>query len=85
MKYKKIRWVIVGVYVFVICLFVSLGFILGMVYQQLLFTKEIGAVLSYTNIEVNFNATEFANELNKTFIPAWKEAFNKTIQGELLT
>jgi len=86
-KKKKINWVNVIVFLVIYMFFVALGFILGMIYQQVLFTQEIGRVLSYTDLEinVNFNATEFTEGLNKSFqefIPAWKEAFNKTVQEQ---
>lgn len=65
--------------------FVVGGFIFGMVYQQMLFTQELGKVLSYTDLQVNinFNATKFTEELNRTFIPAWKQAFNETLSSKI--
>ncbi len=83
---KKVNWVYGIKWVFIYLLFVLLGFILGMIYQQVLFIQEIGKLLSYTDLEINlnFNATKFAEELNRTFIPAWKEAFNQTVQEQII-
>jgi len=80
---KKINWYRVMGDVFICLLMVALGFILGMVYQQVLFSHELAYVLSYTDIEINFNGTKFAEELNNTFIPAWKQVFNETIHNQL--
>jgi len=75
--------ILFGVYVYI--MFVSIGFLLGMVYQQVLITQEVSKVLSYADIEINvdFNATKFSEELNRTFIPAWKQAFNETLNKEV--
>ena len=83
MMKKKIRWGEVAIWIIIYSLFVTMGFILGMVYQQLLFTQEIVKILSFLDLElnINLNATKFAEELNRTFIPAWKEAFNNTINN----
>lgn len=74
-----IGWLIICV------LYLLIGFIFGMAYQQVLITNEISSVLSYTDLEVNinFNATKFAQELNDTFIPSWRAAFNETLQKQL--
>jgi len=86
-KKRKLNWINLSLWMFVYMMFVFGGFILGMIYQQILFTQEIGKVLSYTNLQINidFNATKFTEELNNTFIPAWKQAFNETIQNQILT
>lgn len=63
----------------------GIAFATGMIYQQILIAELVGVSLAQTDLEVNinFNATEFANELNNTFIPAWKSAFNETIHNQL--
>jgi len=81
---RKISILNIMFYVFVYLCIAAFGFILGMVYQQLLFTLELERVFSMTNIQINFNATEFTNELNNTFIPAWKQAFNETLNNQLI-
>lgn len=79
-KNKKIKFiVIVCKWILLYSLFISFGFILGMIYQQVLFTQELAKVLSYTEINIDFNATKFSEELQNKFIPAFKEAFNQTI------
>jgi len=60
-------------------LFVSLGFILGMVYQQLLFTQEVAKIISYTDININFNETKFVNEFKDNFIPEFKAVVNESL------
>jgi ABC-type amino acid transport substrate-binding protein len=52
-----------------------------MIYQQQLIIQEISKALTYTNLEINinFNATEFSEEINKTFTPLWKDRFNQSI------
>jgi hypothetical protein len=70
-------------YLFFYSLFVLMGFITGMVYQQLLFTREISQVMSYTDISVSFNSTKFSEDLAEKFIPAWKAAFNETLHNQL--
>lgn len=83
---KKIKiLLLISKWMMIYGLFISLGFIIGMIYQQLLFANNLAMVLGYSDVEinVNLNATEFANELNNTFIPAWKYAFNETIHNQL--
>lgn len=82
---KKTNWVKVIIWTGVYLNLVFVAFIAGMIYQQVLFAEEINMFLSKTNIDidVNFNATEFTRELNRTFIPAWKEAFNETMHNQL--
>lgn len=66
-------------------------FILGMVFGMIIEQRIIGVVtadaLSLTDIQinVNINETKMAQELNQTFIPAWKQAFNETIQNDKQT
>jgi hypothetical protein len=81
----KIRWGSVIFFEIFNLLVLFLGFSLGLIYQQMLFTNEIIKVLSYSDVEVNvnFNATEFSEELNRTFIPTLQEALNQTIQEEI--
>ena len=84
---KKINLSRVLTWVVIYIALVALGFIFGMIYQQLLFSQEIGKILSYTDLQinVNMNATKFAEELNRTFIPAWKQAFNQTVVEKFAT
>ena len=61
------------------------GIVVGMMIQQAIFKQGIIDVLSYTDVEVNINMneTKLVQELNNTFIPAWKEAFNQTTYEQL--
>lgn len=61
------------------------GFCLGLIYEQILIVQQAAMVLNMmdTQININFNATEFTKELNNTFIPAWKYAFNETLHNQL--
>ena len=79
---KKNTLIQVVEFMIIYLLFISLGFVLGMVYQQKLTAIVIGDALSYTNIkvDVNFNETRLAQELQDKFIPAFKEALNQTIK-----
>lgn len=63
-----------------------MGFVSGMILQQAIIKQGIIDVLSYSDVEVNvnFNETKLVEELNNTFIPAWKQAFNKTIHEQLI-
>ena len=76
---KTIFWMIIYL------AFVLIGVIIGMLYQQLIFIKGATHILSYSDIEVNvnFNETKFLEELNNTFVPAWKEEFNQTFYSQL--
>lgn len=78
---KKMNWLWI---VFAIT-FVVMGFIMGMVWQQFAIVYQVAYILSFTNIDVdvNLNGTAFAEELNQTFIPAWKQAFNETMSKEI--
>lgn len=82
---KKIRWFRISLWTSVYLSLVFGGFILGMIYEQRLLFLAVGEALSYSDVEinVNLNATKFAEELNNTFIPAWKLAFNETLNNQL--
>lgn len=81
-KQKKRTWIKIVGFMITYLSFVSLGFILGMIYQQKLTAVVIGDALSYTNIkvDVHFNETKLTQELTNKFIPAFKEALNQSIQ-----
>jgi len=85
MKKKKINWANVVFWLMIYLGMVFMGFVVGMSYQQRLTAVLVTEVLSYSDIEVNvnFNETKFMEELNNTFIPAWKEAFNQTAYEQL--
>lgn len=62
---------------------ISVGFFLGMIYQQVLFANsavKIGESIKGNtfNIEVDINETELINELNKTFTPMFKELWRES-------
>ena len=61
------------------------GVVIGMLLQQAIFKQGIIDVLSYSEVEVNvnMNTTKLVEELNNTFIPAWKQAFNQTVHEQL--
>lgn len=82
---KKINYFRVMLYVGLYVSFIFFGFIMGMFYQQIVIIEGAKHILSYADLEVNvnFNATKFTEELNRTFIPAWKQAFNETIHNQL--
>lgn len=82
---KKTNWIKVIEFMIIYLLFVSLGFIIGMSYQQRLTAVVIGEALSYTNIkvDVNFNETKLTEELQNKFIPAFKEALNQSLEKKL--
>lgn len=60
-----------------------LGFILGMFYQQIAIIEGAGKILSYTDIQVNFNETKLVDDLTNNFVPAFKEALNETLTNNL--
>ncbi|MFA5396157.1 MAG: hypothetical protein WC346_09145 [Methanogenium sp.] len=75
---KKKNWVKILLYLIPYLLFVSLGFILGMAYEQRLIYVSVGEALSYTNIQVNVNETKLIQEFNQTIFPQIKSMFNQT-------
>lgn len=81
-KKKKINYFRVMLYVGLYSSFILVGFIMGMFYQQMIMIKGVGYILSYSDLEVNvnFNATKFVNEINRTFIPEFNKELNNTIQ-----
>ena len=85
MKNKRLihRIANIVMYLIIYMLMVFIGFALGLIYEQVLVAQSFAHILSYTNIQVNFNATEFTKELNNTFIPSWKQAFNETLHNQL--
>ena len=78
---KATDWNEVIVWMMVYLGFFFMGLVAGMMLQQAIVKQGIIDVLSYTDIEVdiNFNETKFMEELNNTFIPAWKQAINQTL------
>lgn len=85
-KNKQERIIKIIGFIILYLLFASVGFILGMAYEQRLIAVAVGEALSYTNIkvDVNFNETKFTQEIQDNVIPAFKEAINQTISGEKL-
>lgn len=77
-RFKLILSIAIWVLVYLGVVFIGFG--LGMVYQQIIFVKSIAYVMDVTDtkIEVNFNATEFSNELNRTFVPTLVKALNQS-------
>lgn len=66
--------------------FFAMGIVCGMMLQQAIVKQGIIDILYYSNLDVdiNFNSTRLVEEMNNTFIPAWKEAFNKTVHDQLI-
>lgn len=77
MKIKLIENVFFWI-VFSVAIFYA-GFIMGIIYQQVLFTAEISKIFNYANIDVNFNETKFMEEFNKTVLPTLQENLNKSL------
>jgi len=67
-------------YLPLIVLFFIVGFLFGTYYQQIVFIEGAGKILSYTDIQINFNETKFVQEINNTFLPEWKKNLNESIQ-----
>lgn len=67
-KKKKYRFKIYGISIIII-LFLSLGFILGMTYEQRLIYVSFGEALSYTNIEFNINETKLVDRVTENMKP----------------
>ena len=69
-------------YVMLYGFFVALGFILGMAYQQVLITQEVGNILSYSNIDINVNMNETKlvdytmQRFNETILPQLKPPYD---------
>lgn len=65
----------VSFWIIMAMVFFGIGFITGMIQQQILITKEIGLALSNANIEVNINMNETKivdytmQKFNETILP----------------
>lgn len=77
-KQKKKSWIKIVTYLIPFLLFLSLGFILGMAYEQRLIYVSVGEALSYTNIQFDINETKLIQEFNQTILPQIKSMFNQT-------
>lgn len=82
MKNEDRRIIALIVLGLIISTFFGIGFVAGMIYQQLLITKQIDYLFDYADIEVNvnFNETKIVQEINDTFVPIWEEEYNKSIE-----
>jgi len=85
-KKDKLNWPRIMFGVIVYLSFFAMGIVFGMMLQQAIIKQSVIDILSYSDVEVNvnFNETKLVQELNNTFIPAWKQAFNQTVNEQLV-
>jgi hypothetical protein len=77
--------IMIILWIFVYFTFFAVGFIFGIIYQQVIFIKGITYLTSYSNIEVNvnLNETKLVEKFNETFMPIFKENLNQSLKGGL--
>ena len=82
---NKIKIINISFYVITYSLFLCIGFVLGMIFQQQILKQSFIEVLEYSNIdiEVNFNETKLVYELNKTIVEPMKEQLFRNLNRSL--